>query len=116
VFGNAQKNTFHGNIFFRNTFDVATNTRDNTNDYDGNYWDRYQGFDLDRDGKGDVPHSPVQIFSFWVSKYPELSLLAGSSMLNFLEIMEKAFPVLTPSTLKDKTPLMRRTQREKDGL
>lgn len=116
VFGNAQKNTFHGNIFFRNTFDVATNTRDNTNDYDGNYWDRYQGFDLDRDGKGDVPHSPVQIFSFWVSKYPELSLLAGSSMLNFLEIMEKAFPVLTPSTLKDKTPLMRRPQREKDGL
>lgn len=116
VFGNAQKNTFHGNIFFRNTFDVATNTRDNTNDYDGNYWDRYQGFDLDRDGKGDVPHSPVQIFSFWVSKYPELSLLAGSSMLNFLEIMEKAFPVLTPSTLKDKTPLMRRPQRDKDGL
>ena len=116
VFGNAQKNKFHGNIFFRNTFDVATNTRDNTNDYDGNYWDRYQGFDLDRDGRGDVPHSPVQIFSFWVSKYPELSLLAGSSMLNFLEIMEKAFPVLTPSTLKDKTPLMRRPQREKDGL
>jgi nitrous oxidase accessory protein len=116
VFGNAQKNTFHGNIFFRNTFDVATNTRDNTNDYDGNYWDRYQGFDLDRDGKGDVPYSPVQIFSFWVSKYPELSLLAGSSMLNFLEIMEKAFPVLTPSTLKDKTPLMRRPLRDKDGL
>lgn len=114
IFGNSQRNTVQGNIFSRNTFDVGTNTRDNTNDYDGNYWDRYQGFDLDRDGRGDVPYSPVQIFSFWVSNYPELSLLAGSSMLHFLEIMEKAFPVLTPSTLKDRAPLMRRPQRLKD--
>jgi len=106
VFGNSQRNSFHRNVVLRNTFDVATNTRDNTNNYEGNYWDRYQGFDLDRDGRGDVAYSPVQIFSFWVSKYPELSLLAGSSMLNFLELMEKVFPVLTPATLKDTSPLM----------
>ncbi|MBW7857653.1 MAG: nitrous oxide reductase family maturation protein NosD, partial [Leptonema sp. (in: Bacteria)] len=110
IYGNSESNTVNGNIFLGNIFDVATNTRENTNNYERNYWDRYQGFDMNRDGLGDVPYSPVQIFSYWMSKYPELSILAGSSMLNFLEIMEKAFPVLTPSTLKDNSPLMKMPQ------
>lgn len=110
VYGNSENNKINGNTFIGNIFDVATNTRENTNNYQNNYWDRYRGFDMNRDGLGDVAYSPVQIFSYWMSKYPELSILAGSSMLNFLEIMEKAFPVLTPTTLKDTSPLMKMPQ------
>lgn len=105
--GSSQDNVFMQNTFNANIFDVATNTRENTNRYENNFWDKYKGFDLDGDGKGDIAYAPVQIFSFWVSKYPELSILAGSSMVQFLETIEKAFPVLTPATLKDTAPLMK---------
>ncbi|HRP68676.1 MAG TPA: nitrous oxide reductase family maturation protein NosD [Turneriella sp.] len=108
VFGNAQDNRFENNSFLQNIFDVAVNSKENTNTYEKNYWDKYKGYDLNHDGIGDVSFHPVQIFSFWVSKYPELSILAGSSMIYFLEIIERAFPVLTPTSLRDMRPLMQK--------
>ena len=36
---------FTGNNFIGNTFDVATNSRESTTTFAGNYWDNYRGYD-----------------------------------------------------------------------
>ena len=68
LLASAQDGRFTGNEFLRNSFDVATNSRETTTSFAGNYWDDYEGYDLDRDGTGDVPHRPVRLFSLLVAQ------------------------------------------------
>ena len=110
ILGNCENNKFEKNNFIENVFDVGTNSRDNVNDYTGNYWDKYHGYDLDKDGIGDKPHTPVQFFGYWVNVYPVLSLLFESPIVEVLEIAEKAFPVISPATLLDMKPNMKQIQ------
>ena len=53
-------------IFAGNAFDVSTNSRTLRSDFEGNWWDAYRGYDLDRDGAGDVPFRPVRLFALVV--------------------------------------------------
>ena len=69
-----------------------------------NYWDKYEGYDFDRNGIGDILYRPVNIFSFWVSQFPELAILLNSPIVKFLDIAERYFPVLTPGKLIDENP------------
>ncbi len=55
VMANAQETAFRGNRFEGNSFDVSTNSASANSSFAGNYWDRYAGYDLNRDGYGDVP-------------------------------------------------------------
>jgi len=112
ILGNSYYNEFYHNIFENNIFDVATNSRDNLNKYYENYWDKYRGYDLDKDGYGDVPYRPVSLFSYWVSRYPTLSILIRSPMVDFLELLEKVYPVITPSQLMDEKPIIKRKEKE----
>lgn len=107
IFGNCENNIFSGNSFTKNIFDISTNSRQNENSYIGNYWDIYDGYDLDNDGIGDKPYFPVKIFSYWVANYPFLMVLFRSPVIEALEIAERAFPVLTPSTLLDSKPKLK---------
>ena len=43
-----------------------------------NYWDAYVGYDLDRDGFGDVPFPPVRLFSVLVEQNEPLLILLPS--------------------------------------
>ena len=104
MMGNCEYNELTGNNFIGNVFDLSTNSRENLNIYDKNFWDSYKGFDLDRDGVGDKPYLPVRFFSYWVNIYPFLMVLFQSPVIEFLEIAERAFPVMTPVELKDKYP------------
>jgi nitrous oxidase accessory protein len=99
---------FTGNTFARNTFDVATNSRGTTNALQGNYWDEYQGYDLDRDGRGDVPHRPVRLFSLVVERHEPTMVLLRSAVVSLLDRAERMLPSLTPELLADPAPLMRR--------
>lgn len=108
IYGNSWNNKIYHNLFENNMFDVATNSFENPNEYYENFWDKYKGYDLNKDGLGDVPYKPVSLFSFWVSRYPTLSILIRSPMVDFLELLEKVFPVLTPAKLIDTKPLMKR--------
>lgn len=51
------------NNFLGNTFDMTTNVSYNRNNVNGNYWDKYEGYDLNKDGYGDVPFHPLSLFS-----------------------------------------------------
>lgn len=107
IYGSSMNNTFTKNNFISNYFDVATNTKKPINEFNQNYWENYEGYDLDQDGWGDAPYYPIKSFSLWVSRYPELIVLFGSPVISFLEVAERAFPVLTPKTLSDPKPKMK---------
>ncbi|HSJ25312.1 MAG TPA: nitrous oxide reductase family maturation protein NosD [Longimicrobiales bacterium] len=111
VLASSQENRFTANDFVENSFDVTTNSRQNYNTFDGNYWSRYNGYDLTGDGIGDVPHRPVRLFALLVQRSPAALVLLRSSFLDVLEVAERVAPVLTPETLVDERPLMKETAR-----
>jgi nitrous oxidase accessory protein len=111
---NAQDNRYERNIFESNAFDVGTNSRSNVSTFGENYWDRYRGYDLDRDGIGDVPHAPVRLFALVVEQTPATLILLRSLLVDLLDLAERVIPALTPETLLDERPLMKRPAQ--DGL
>lgn len=106
IMANSMGGTFTRNNFTGNAFDVVTNSRQNFNTFDFNYWGEYRGYDLDRDGTGDVPHHPVRLFSLLVEKAPPGLVLLGSLFVNLIDTAERVMPVFTPDTLVDKRPSM----------
>ena len=105
LMADALDNRFTGNRFSGNAFDVATNSRTLRSTFDGNWWDAYRGYDLDKDGRGDVPFRPVRFFALVVERHPEALLLLRSPVTLVLDAAERVFPVLTPD-LADARPLM----------
>jgi nitrous oxidase accessory protein len=103
---NSAANRFERNVFEGNSFDMATNSRATSAVVAGNWWDRYTGYDLDRDGRGDVAFRPVRLFSLLVASHPPSVILMRSGFVDLLETAERALPVLTPETLVDVSPLM----------
>jgi nitrous oxidase accessory protein len=103
---------FERNEFVGNTFDVASNSGESSNRFAGNYFDAYRGYDLDRDGFGDVPHRPVRLFSVLVEQNAPAVILLRSLFVDLLDAAERVLPVLTPRTLVDERPAMRRLQRQ----
>jgi len=110
VLASAQENLLTHNTFERNSFDVGTNSRQNFSTFRENYWDRYRGYDLDRDGYGDVPHPPVRLFALVVEQTPATLILLRSMLVDLLDFAERVLPVVTPETLVDARPLMRRSR------
>jgi nitrous oxidase accessory protein len=106
LMANSPGNRFAGNSFAGNSFDMATNSRSTEAIVVGNWWDRYQGYDLDHDGRGDVAFRPVSLFTLLVAENPPSMVLMRSAFVDLLEAAERALPVLTPQTLVDSAPLM----------
>ena len=99
--------TISNNNFLGNTFDVGTNGTLVLNSFNGNYWDKYEGYDLNKDKIGDVPYRPISLFSVIVEKNPPAMILYRSIMVALLDKSEKLIPSLTPENLKDEAPLMK---------
>ncbi len=95
------------NNFFGNTFDVATNGNLTLNTFSKNYWDKYEGYDLNKDGIGDVPFHPLSLFSVLVERTPAAMLLFRSFMITLLDKSEKVLPTITPDHFKDDQPRMK---------
>ncbi|MBS1598869.1 MAG: nitrous oxide reductase family maturation protein NosD [Bacteroidetes bacterium] len=95
------------NNFLANTFDVGTNGSLVLNSFDGNYWDKYEGYDLNKDNRGDIPYHPVSLFSVIVEKNPPSMMLFRSFMTSLMDKAEKILPSLTPENLKDDFPYMK---------
>ena len=101
------ENIFSENNFSANTFDFTTNGTMVLNTIDNNYWDRYQGYDLDKNGTGDVPYRPVNMYSMIVERIPAAVLLWRSFLVLLMDRAEKVIPVVTPENLKDNAPSMK---------
>lgn len=110
VMGNCTDDTLIRNNYIGNTFDVATNSSRSVNLYLENYWDKYKGYDMDKDGIGDVPYRPVSLFSMMVESTPESVILLHSFVVDLLDLTEKVMPVFIPETLIDEHPKMEKWQ------
>jgi nitrous oxidase accessory protein len=108
LMANSMDNRFEGNAFAGNSFDVATNSQSNYSVFASNWWDRYHGYDLDRNGFGDAGYRPVRLFSLLVTRYEPAIVLQRSAFVDLLDQAERVLPLLTPETLVDATPLMAR--------
>lgn len=106
LMANSMDNTFSRNDFLSNTFDLSTNSIQNFNYFNSNYWSSYKGYDLNRDGTGDVPHRPVTLFSVLIENNPSALLLLRSFLIDVMNVAENVLPVLTPETLVDANPRM----------
>ncbi|HLT73558.1 MAG TPA: nitrous oxide reductase family maturation protein NosD [Ohtaekwangia sp.] len=103
---NCENNSFTGNNFSGNSFDIVTNGTLVLNAFQRNYWDKYQGYDLNRDGTGDVPFRPVSMYAMVIDKIPESVLLWRSFLVFLLDKTERVVPAVIPENLKDDYPRM----------
>ena len=100
VQASCENNDFHHNNFTGNGSLVL-------NTFNSNYWDKYEGYDINKDGIGDIPYHPVSMYSMIVEQNPYSLMLFRSFTVQLLDKAEKAIPSLTPENLIDKSPLMK---------
>jgi nitrous oxidase accessory protein len=114
ISASCNESLLHHNNFSANTFDVATNGTMMLNRFYNNYWDKYEGYDMNKDGIGDVAYHPVSMYSMVIEQNPNSLLLLRSFMVSLLDKAEKAIPSLTPENLIDEQPLMRRMHHDQN--
>ena len=100
-------NNFFQNNLFGNSFDVGTNGSLVLNKFYNNYWDKYEGYDRNKDGIGDVPYHPVSMYSMIVEQNPNSLILLRSFVVSLLDKAEKAIPSLASENLVDDKPMIK---------
>ncbi|HID44633.1 MAG TPA: nitrous oxide reductase family maturation protein NosD [Chromatiaceae bacterium] len=107
-------NDWHSNIFKNNRFVdnltqivVSGGGTANRNDWEGNYWSNYEGFDQDADGIGD---SPYELYAYadrlWQNE-PYAQFFKGSPLLEVLDFLERLAPFSEPRLLvRDSKPYL----------
>ena len=78
------------------------------NDFKNNFWDKYEGYDLNRDKIGDVPFHPLSLYAVLVENNPSVMLLFRTFFVDLLDKTEKIVPSLTPENFVDENPSMRK--------
>lgn len=101
------ENEIVNNNYLGNTFDISTNGSLVLNTFNSNYWDKYEGYDLNKDGIGDVPYHPLSLFAVLTENNPSAMILFRSFMITLLDKSEKVLPSITPDNFIDNTPLMK---------
>ncbi|MBT8276750.1 MAG: nitrous oxide reductase family maturation protein NosD [Bacteroidia bacterium] len=112
--GACYANLFTENNFLYNSFDLSYNSKLNDNKFEKNYWSNYAGYDLDKDGIGDVPYRPVKLFSYVVNRTPEAIILLRSLFTDIIDFSEKVSPVFTPDNLLDIQPKMKQIVHDRN--
>ncbi|HEX7366451.1 MAG TPA: nitrous oxide reductase family maturation protein NosD [Pelobium sp.] len=107
ILSNCEANTFTINNFKGNTFDATTNGELLENKFSNNYWDKYEGYDLNKDGKGDVPYRPISLYAQIIERVPQSVILMRSFIVNLLDKVERSIPSITPLSVKDDSPQMK---------
>lgn len=101
-----ENNSITHSNFLGNTFDISTNSSLVLNTFNYNYWDKFEGYDLNKDKIGDVPYRPVSVYSMIVENNPSAMMLFRSFIVTLIDKTEKILPGLIPENLKDEFPLM----------
>jgi nitrous oxidase accessory protein len=107
-------NILTGNIFEGNLTDVVQMGRGvaDRNQWHGNYFADYQGFDRNGDGIGDTPY---ELYSYadqlWIET-PPAQFFKTSPVLELLNFLERLAPFSSPELqLKDEAPLFAKPER-----
>ena len=111
VLASCNSDHFQQNNFKGNSFDVTTNGTLKEIYFNNNYWDKYEGYDLNRDGIGDVPYRPISLYAQIIEQNPQSVMLMRSFIVNLLDKVERAIPSVTPESVKDENPTMKPWKR-----
>ena len=111
MFSNSDDNVFTENNFVDNLtilqlIGKSTTTKWSENGR-GNFWSGYDGYDMNEDGRGDVPQRVQDIFEYIQGNHPRLQIYLDSPAAKALAVAERTFPVLKGSKEIDGAPLMR---------
>jgi nitrous oxidase accessory protein len=100
-------NVLTDNLFEGNLTNVVQAGRGKAglNDWTGNYWDDYKGFDRDGNGTGDTPY---ELYAYadqiWI-ELPMARFFKTAPVMELLDFLERLAPFSSPElTLKDATP------------
>lgn len=111
MFSSVDENVFSENNFVENLSPLQLVGRSTTTRWGrqgrGNFWSDYDGYDLDSDGVGDVPHKIQNIFEYMEGNYPRLRLYLQSPAAQALAMAEKVFPLVEGSSEVDAAPLVK---------
>jgi nitrous oxidase accessory protein len=107
----SENNIIKNNTLLGNIEDIVNDSRGSKtdeNDFEGNYWDSYTGFDRDNDNIGDTPHRVYQYADkLWLYN-PEVKFFYGSPVISLLNFLAKLAPFSEPVfLLEDAKPRLR---------
>lgn len=107
-----------GNSFEGNLSDVAVAGGGGAtgNQWHGNYWDDYQGFDRNHDGVGDTPYELYAYADRLWMEVPFARFFKNAPMMEALDFLERLAPFSTPELLlKDDAPIFKKPSPRKDA-
>ncbi len=109
-YGDRGGHIIHGNHFQGNFQQVAVTAPSSAidNDWEGNYWQDYVGFDRDGDGVGDKPYN-IYLYSdrIWMDR-SMAKFFRGSPNLTLIDFVERLVPFSQPDIiLQDPKPMMK---------
>lgn len=110
MFASSSSNTFESNDFIQNITTLHTVGKPGPEwnaPEAGNYYNDYEGYDLDNDGQGDVPHKLQDAFEYLTGNRQLLRLYLSSAAADALSVAERSFPVLPASAVVDGKPAVR---------
>lgn len=111
MFSSADDNVFTENNFIDNLSPLHLIGRDTSTKWSangrGNFWSDYDGYDLNEDGRGDVPLKIQNVFQYMEGNHPRLRIYLDSPVARALAVAEETFPILRGSTEVDDAPLMK---------
>lgn len=101
-----RENVFEGNI---DHISVSQNESAAENQFSGNYWDTYEGFDKDGDGYGDKAY---EMFSYvdkiWMD-IPMARFFKNTPLMEFIDFLEQLAPFSSPTLImKDEKPVVKK--------
>jgi nitrous oxidase accessory protein len=117
-------NDWHSNVFKNNRFVdnltqivVSGGGSANRNDWEGNYWSDYEGFDQDADGVGD---SPYELYAYadrlWQNE-PYAQFFKGSPLLEVLDFLERLAPFSEPRLMvRDSKPYLNLVAKNESAI
>jgi len=101
-------NTIRKNRIFGNIDDVVKDVSGgfgSNNVVEYNYWDRYAGFDRDRDGVGDTPHEVYQYSDMLWHHNHKIKFFYASPVLTLLNFLSNLAPFVEPNLImRDEKP------------
>ena len=110
MFSSSDANVFTENNFIDNLSPLQLIGRSTTTKWSangrGNFWSDYDGYDLNEDGRGDVPLRIQNVFQYLEGNHPRLRLYFDSAAARAMAMAEKTFPILKGSPVVDDAPLM----------
>jgi nitrous oxidase accessory protein len=109
-YGEVGGHRFTDNRFENNLTTVAVSApgAGSANQWQGNLWDEYQGFDRNRDGVGDTPHEAFLFADRIWMETPMTTFFRNSPVLEMLDFLERLAPFSSPHRLlRDPAPRWR---------